>query len=339
VVVANIKASVTSTGIPGGYGAYVPITITNSQSSPTGSGFQQMVSFNPSQSSAYTVNEASDLGNIRFYQGGQELYSWCESGCTSASSNAVFWINLPSGIGASSSIALNMYFLTNTVEYDGVYAGECPTCNSIYAKYDNGGKVFNFYDNFAGNSGLSSAWTVSQDAYTVSNGLTITQTGSGTPGGGTPGYIATSAYSIGSPFMTMDWYGSFPNTNNIQVGFTVANNHGAYMEGCCGPIGFQETYAQATNTVGNYGSGYLTVTATQNYVYTITLNGLITTAEDNYGSPQVTSSSTQDTFPLPIAYRAAGAYVPTVFFTQWIRARANPPGLAMPTTSFGAITH
>ncbi len=47
----------------------VPIILTNSQGSSTGSGFQQMVTFNPT-STSYKTYEAADLGNIRFAQGG-----------------------------------------------------------------------------------------------------------------------------------------------------------------------------------------------------------------------------------------------------------------------------
>ena len=117
------------TAIQGGT-SYVPITLTNSQSSPTGSNFAQMVSFNPS---SYSSLEASDLGNIRFYAGSTELYSWCESGCSYGSTSAVFWINLPSGIGANSNIVVNMTFGSVNTEYDGVYAGEAPQqSNTVY---------------------------------------------------------------------------------------------------------------------------------------------------------------------------------------------------------------
>jgi hypothetical protein len=156
VRMAAVKATIsnpsTQAAPVGNY--YVPITITNSQSSATGSNFQQMITFNPTQSSAYTTNEASDLGNIRFYQGTSELYSWCESGCNSiASTSAVFWVKIPSGIGASGGIAtLNMYFLANTVEYDGSYAGEAPQLSGTFGQYDNGANVFSYYTNWPGSS-------------------------------------------------------------------------------------------------------------------------------------------------------------------------------------------
>ena len=54
----------------------VPISVTNNQALSTGSNFQQMITFN---SVAYRSYETNDLGNMRFYQGPNELYSWCES--------------------------------------------------------------------------------------------------------------------------------------------------------------------------------------------------------------------------------------------------------------------
>ena len=75
----------------------IPITLHNSQPQATPAPFQQMITVNALNYSNY---EATNLGNIRFYLGQQELYSWCESNCSSSSSSATFWIKLPNGIPA-----------------------------------------------------------------------------------------------------------------------------------------------------------------------------------------------------------------------------------------------
>ena len=106
-----------------------PITI-RSGSSPIPSNFQQMITFNPS---AFSANESSDLGNLRFYQGPTELYSWCESGCSSSSTNAVFWVKLSNGALASTNSIINMTFLPVGTEYDGVFAGEAPQLSTTLA--------------------------------------------------------------------------------------------------------------------------------------------------------------------------------------------------------------
>ena len=161
---------------------YISVSVKNGGTSSTPSNFQQMVYFNPSLSS-YSGYLASDLGNIRFYAGQNELYSWCESGCTSSSTNAVFWVNLGSTvIPAGNTIAINATLLSTSTEYDGVYAGEAPQLSPTYAEYDNGASVFNFYDNFKGTSLNTNKWPIyasdgtsgSQSEITVNNGLTLT---------------------------------------------------------------------------------------------------------------------------------------------------------------------
>ena len=67
--------------------------------------------------------------------------------------DSVYWVNLPSGIGASggsmtiyigfASTAANLFSATG-------YTGETATQGPSYGIYDNGAIVFNLYDNFAG---------------------------------------------------------------------------------------------------------------------------------------------------------------------------------------------
>jgi hypothetical protein len=117
--------------------------------------FQQMLTFNASQYSAY---ERADLGNIRFYQGNSELYSWCESGCTNASTTSVFWVKMPNGIPAFSDAVITMAFLSKYVDYDsgiGAHAGEAPQLSSTFGQYDNGANVFLQYS--SSNSGYPAA--------------------------------------------------------------------------------------------------------------------------------------------------------------------------------------
>ena len=179
---------------------YLSFTVTNTNTvAAVPSGFQQQISFNPS---SYSGNEISDLGNIRFYQGATPLYSWCESGCTSGSSNAVFWIALNPGIAANSNVAVNA-ILTSNSEYDGIYAGEAPQLSGTYGQFDNGNSIFSFYDDFIGTT-LKSTWsnfkypsgTVGTN--TVNNGVTFT-------GGSTSWWGIKNTYQVSSPDM-LDYY-------------------------------------------------------------------------------------------------------------------------------------
>ena len=173
--------------------SYISVNVINLQSTATGTDFQQMIYFNPSSYSSY---EASDLGNIRFYNGNNELYSWCESGCTSTSSNAVFWINTGSlNIGPNSYATVNMTFEPTSTEYDGVYAGEAPQLSSSYAEYDNGANVFTKYENFAGTTLWSGISTISGASITQNNGLEIGINSIDT------GYSIMTNWDIISPFV------------------------------------------------------------------------------------------------------------------------------------------
>ena len=129
---------------------FLPVNIINSQSTDTGKNFQQLITFN---AVPYQQIETDNLGNIRFYEGNTELYSWCESGCTSSATNATFWVKIPDGIPAQTTITIKITFepsANSIINYDGVYAGEAPQLSPTYAEYDNGANVFGFYDNFVG---------------------------------------------------------------------------------------------------------------------------------------------------------------------------------------------
>jgi hypothetical protein len=146
--------------------------------------YQQLVTFSPT---SYSTYESSDLGNIRFYYKSiqtynniTELNSWCESGCSSSASQARFLVLLPNDVNVtepngnitSANIILDMYF-SNTPQYSGVHAGEAPQLSSTYGEYDNGGRVFNYYTNFAGNA-LPTNWASAGGAnYIVNDGITI----------------------------------------------------------------------------------------------------------------------------------------------------------------------
>jgi hypothetical protein len=332
---AKVSASSPSSGIFGDF--YVPITLTNSQSSSTGSSFQQLITFNPSSYSAY---EASDLGNIRFYQGApgkSQLYSWCESGCTSGSSSAVFWVSLPSGISGSSSTKINMTFLATTVDYDGNFAGEAPelTCSnsntmicgtgSTYGKYDNGASVFSEYQSFIGST--NGGWGTGS-GITVENGIYLTGTGGGVASG-SPG-----SWDCASTGCVLDSYSSMTGTpsGGGDVG-----------------LGYDTSYLFNAGTLWAIPSGggniedYVwpfsgTLTASQNtyHVYsTQQLAANIVTFQYDYGTKETLNHpvSTGGQPTLEVWVQSASNTVSTI----WIRSRVLPPNDIMPSTSFGSV--
>ncbi len=117
---------------------------------PLPQAFQLLVYVN---SSSYPSKLSTDDGNIRFYQGGNELYSWCEANCNSGAINTIFWVRLANAIPPGSYGGLTMQLLGIGSEYSLPYAGEAPQLSSTYGEYDNGANVFDIY--FNGNTPVS----------------------------------------------------------------------------------------------------------------------------------------------------------------------------------------
>src|ERR1022692_3541217 len=73
-------ASAQTPTVPSGIGTHVPTTITNPQSSPTPTPFQQMVQIDSTTHSTY---EASNLHNVELFDStGTLIPSWLESGAS-----------------------------------------------------------------------------------------------------------------------------------------------------------------------------------------------------------------------------------------------------------------
>ncbi|MGI0081530.1 MAG: hypothetical protein ACRECH_18165, partial [Nitrososphaerales archaeon] len=128
----------------GGGGIYwVPITLTNSQSSDVSSGTQVKINVDWSTYSSYL---ASNIQNIAFFDSNWDpIYAWCESSCGSSSTSSSVWLKLDQTIPASGSttVYLSIYG-TSTNNLNGTgYWGEYPTATSTYSQYDNGANVFN----------------------------------------------------------------------------------------------------------------------------------------------------------------------------------------------------
>ena len=193
----------TPSTIPSGIQYYVPINLTNSQSTATPANFQQMLTFN-ALSICTPALCAPHLNNTEFfYANGTVIPSWLESGAgitnnygsndIASSSNVIAWVKLaPSGfIPASGSNTIYMGFAANTVNlFSNTITGEAPQLSSTYAEYDDGASVFTNYWNFNGTT-LSSPFTSvigTDGSVSVNNGLSITLS---TPSWGT--YVISSS--------------------------------------------------------------------------------------------------------------------------------------------------
>ncbi len=351
--------------------SYVPITITNSQSSATPNPFQQMVTWDPATYSSY---EATNLGNVRFCADSQcvtPLYSWlesCSNTCSSAgstSTSATAWVKLTLSIGASGgTLTIYMVFEGTSGNFDGNYWGEAPQLSATYAQYDNGANVFTAY--FDGNTATSS--------FSIYSGYTLSQsTGVGGPGGTTINALKLTGYNGANPafvFATaMSNAGLVAETSFSSPGCTenspytgtdtgavgLANNVAASSvnDAISGNCGYGEAYfdqdyiSGGTATEDTNAAG----TATSSWLYaTLTYTGSGASSWSAYIAPQLYSatggdSGTVTSNPMSsathlylgqISYTSNG-YSVTIYY-NFMRAWAYPPSGVMPSTSLGSTS-
>ncbi len=330
--------------------AYVPITLTNSQSSSTSSSFQQMVYFDPA---TYSANEMANLSNIEFTTGvggtGTVLDAWIESGASASAANTVVWVNLGGSTiaGSGGTLTIYMNFMSDNSPVTNGYTGYAPQLwcatgcfQTSYAQYDNGASVFTNY--FIGDS--LSGWTVSGQAG-----------------------ITTSAPS-GSPFGTNAFYGDTGQPAGNYL-YTAANGQSSNMiiEYYTYEQGLDDFYFLA-NSIGygqmgrvGDGSGWYGLAPTQSWtnwgtpsdtgywtgewVLTsiVVVNGVATMyvspSLGNYGSEIGQNPST------PLTVTDSGNYIGLVpdggfgSAKYWNGAiiRAYPPNGVMPSFSFGSV--
>lgn len=148
----------------------LPLTIRTSFSNRSLS-YQQEIELN---SSAYAQYLNSNLSNVLFtYENGTPIDAWIQSNATNASTRTIFWLNV-SGL-VNRTIDLVLYPKETSLLGRESYLGEAPQLSRAYAQFDNGPRVFPFYDDFSGDSLNGSAWTWqgSSRNFTVDNGLTL----------------------------------------------------------------------------------------------------------------------------------------------------------------------
>jgi len=323
-VTASSSGAIAS--IPSGIVAYVPITLTNSQSSATSSPFQQMIQINEGNYANYIAYNGN-IANFEFFtQSGQILPAWIES---NNSGTLTVWVKLPNGIPASSSLAIYLGFAgktTNLLSSSGTSGiGEAPQLSSTYAQYDDGASVFTNYWNFAGTT-APSGWTLGTD-WSVNNGLIASATSSQ--------YYAY--YSTNStPPIVMDFYSNLPvNSGSVWneiFGFSATNgNHIAW-----GSYSGAASNGQWYLSTGNAGS--YTQTATNTYsglgIYSIYYTSASSASVAfNYGSLVDTTTTN-----IPSSVPPGGFTGGASFTIQWLRTRAYPPNGVMPSVSFGGLS-
>ena len=143
----NLKVLTKTTTTQQGY--VVPITITNSQTTATGT-YQQFINISESNYVSYMVYNGNTANFYFNYPNGTLIPTWIRS---NDSGKLVIFAKL-NNIPASSSTTVDLVFLNksiNTLSSSGTSGiGEAPQLSPTYAEYDDGANVFNYYWNFAG---------------------------------------------------------------------------------------------------------------------------------------------------------------------------------------------
>jgi hypothetical protein len=234
-----------------------------------------------------------------------------------------------------------MTFGANTVEYDGVFAGEAPQLSSSYAKYDNGGSVFNYYDNFLGSS-LDSGWAENSvfAAYVaVSNGLQVQRDGWVVT---TRTFMPLDNYTEASMQLTVSNTGS---SAQDQIGY----NQGASVTAApscsstntlCSSISLGNgatTGSTGFYTANGVSSSFLTGPSFSTTTYYTWGYGTIPgTAYVSFNGGSSSSSSYVMNVPAVFMVNAAN-FQNAVMEVEWFRIRTIPPNDIMPSISLGSV--
>lgn len=331
----------------------VPITLTNSQSSPTPAPFQQMIVVD---SAAYAAFEAPNLQNVEFlYPNGVAIPSWLESGNSNTAAATVYWLKLSSAIPASSSITIYLGFADVHVNLFSIsshlpseFAGEAPELSPTYAQYDNGRAIFSFYDNFATASSLSSwSYSLAGGSLAVDNGLTVNFATSGQY------FVSTGTYGPGTAFDASVTYIAdtdnvgYVNINEPGFGTGGAVWSGAFIRLACGVTYPDQVSAGEDNGCGGGGFGYILPSEGVNGVYSVDV--LSSSSSIQYvgystGSSTQPISGQAPNYPSNVGFQIANcgggpdcSGYGNSLSVQWARVRAAPPNGVMPSVSFGNL--
>jgi hypothetical protein len=312
---------------------YVPITLTNTQSTQTPVPFQQMVNITENSFQSLTYN--SIFADFEYtYTNGTVIPAWIES---NQSGKLITWLNIKNGIPASSSIIIYLKIdpSVNFLSSSGTSGiGEAPQLSSTYAEYDDGAVVFPYYQAWGSLSALPSGWSETTGTQITYNTTNIEIAPNQTTSGGY-GITLGTLPSILSSYPTIwELYGNMYSNvnawNNIGLsGFylrTSSNWNNLVQIVCAGSQTGSSGYYDTNNVKlysvqifapsGNYENAYLS----------IDYNNIYQTGNE-YGTSSsffISPSNNNGILSYPI-------------YVYWLRARAFPPNDVMPSVSFGSV--
>lgn len=233
------------------------VTLNVSNPASAGTGYYQQLLHLPSN--RWEGYIAANWSNVNFtYANGTRINSWIEANATNSATNTLVWVDL-ANIPAHSYqlIYMDVWSLSTFVWSATGGAGIAPELTASYAKFDDGWRVFPFYDNFSGTSLKSSLGFVSgggggSDA--VSNGLNLSASATGFAHVYSQSTVAAnivSAYVTAYSTLTIPGFAGFdtakPTSSATNDGWATGYSV-AYDNGNCLLLGY---YSSGSHSVGS----------------------------------------------------------------------------------------
>ena len=308
--------------------AYIPITLTNNESTATATSFQQLLQninmrdyfqfLNPDLSNTYFSSDSA---------GSTVINSWIESGNTNISTDTTFWV--VTSIAANSTITIYLQVdLSGTNHLNTTTTGVAPQLTSTYAEYDNGADVFNYYQRWGGLSALPGGWT--------NTGLTATFSATSTAITGTSRQFiyTTNSAAIAYP-QTVDFYMNVYGNGEAWFGYwqTAAPTSDVYT------YSIGETATTGTTNVDAEffaNSGTATSYTDTNNAKIYSIEGITSTSVNHMAdyTTNIYSNTAATSFTIAaLQFENNGGAGYTDLY--WLRTRATPPNGVMPSVSLG----
>ena len=322
--------------------AYIPITLTNNESTATATSFQQLLQninmrdyfqfLNPDLSNTYFSSDSA---------GSTVINSWIESGNTNISTDTTFWV--VTSIAANSTITIYLQVdLSGTNHLNTTTTGVAPQLTSTYAEYDNGANIFPFYNNFAGTTLPSSFATSDASGMSVNNGVSIS---------------AGAVYTTSAVFTSLDsieeMYAKYTSLNGVGfVGMMQSNTQAPQSSNAGSNAEILWMTGPSSNTYYSWAadgvSASYNIQSNVESSFTPSLNvpyiigSFVSSSEVGETVNYTTSLSASGTFNtqqyIILGYftgSSAAATADNPIFVQWVRTRAYPPSGVMPSVSLG----
>ena len=252
-----------------------------------------------------------------------------ENNNTLQARSSIVWVNMSGTvITGKSSVKIYMLFGPSTENF-GKHWGEAPQLSATYGQYDNGAKVFSFYDNFAGTT-LSSRWTTGGDySGSVDNGLTLTSPS--VSGGIYASYSATSGIleTYWEQTTAQTFKVIFLNQLSIGTGWYADGYNSKQLAGLTTDQNLLEKQVGGSTTV--LTTGFTDTQLSTYYIVGLEWNGANGLLNEtlNYSS---ISSATDTTYTSMVGISLMTWGGTTNI--KWVRVRAYPPSGTMPASQF-----